>query len=80
MDLERTCSHERTPLPVAGEHEHTTIARVLLARGVELKHRTHNGRDVLAWAACNNHVDTVDYLLLGGIDINARDNIGYSMS
>jgi ankyrin repeat protein len=80
MDLERTCSQERTPLLLAAEHGHDMVLKLLLAKGADLKHRSYDGLTALAWAACNNHVSTVEYLLLEGIDVDSQDNLGYSKS
>jgi hypothetical protein len=78
MDMERTCLNGRTPLILAAEKGNTIVARALLAMGAKLYHRSLDGKSALGWAACNNHLKTVEHLLKEGIDVNDRDDAGDS--
>jgi ankyrin repeat protein len=76
--MEQTCSQGRTPLLIAATNGNTCVVKVLLAKGAEVNHRSHNGATALGWAACHGHADTVRCLLEEGLEINDCDNRGIS--
>ncbi|KAH9870583.1 hypothetical protein IAQ61_006059, partial [Plenodomus lingam] len=76
LDLNSICSMGRTPLTLAAERGHTTIVKLLLAKGAELAKQSYNGGTALTWAANYGHLDTVKYLLEEGLDVNHLDSAG----
>jgi ankyrin repeat protein len=74
MNLEQSCSQGRTPLLIAAANGKTAVAKLLLAKSAEAKHRSHNGGTAVTWAACHGHGDTVEYLLEEGLDLEDPDS------
>jgi ankyrin repeat protein len=65
----------RTPLFIASERGHDTIARILLQHGAAANDHDLNGSTPLHLASERGHLEVARSLLIHGADSNSRDNI-----
>ena len=73
------CSHGKpTPLVLALENNHVTLALVLIGRGADVTRTAANGQTPIHIAARRNHYAVVQVLLNSNIDLNARDIDGHT--
>ena len=67
-----------TPLHVAAEHSHKTVAELLLSKGALIKAKDNDGRTPLHFAARYGHAAVVELLLSKGALIEAKNNEGWT--
>jgi ankyrin repeat protein len=67
------CLRGKTPLIHAAKKGHTTVLKLHLDKGADMRERSGNSGTALTWAASNGHVETVVYLLDEGMEIDACD-------
>jgi len=68
-----------TPLHYAADHGHVDILHLLVENGADLEAQGNIGRRTLHFAASNGHLPFIQELLSRyHVDINARDNFGFT--
>lgn len=65
---------------LAAQQGHTTIVKMLLAKGADVGRRSDSGGTAMMQAVCKGNVEIVRILLDEGIDVNDTTNRGASRS
>ena len=71
----RYFKEKSTPFMIAASLGHIEIAQLILKHGVDINAVNNKGQTALHLAICNNpnSIDTVEFLLAAGADLNVKD-------
>ena len=68
----------KTPLHIAAENGHKSVAGILITKGADVNARDNKGRTPLHLATQEGHAPMADYLTDKGADLNSQDKVGGS--
>lgn len=78
FDINQTNSFENTPFLIACTDSSTAVLRYLVEKETDIFAKNINGRGALHFCVKSANVENLTYLLSLGLDIEARDNDGFT--